>query len=191
MKTQTIIALLFANAQAVNLSPKTLAQTQAEFTLDQSGNVVVENVGNDLGELMTCFGKDGVSWIDQDDADKKNLFKFLNKIESDGVAQQLETVQKVDTLSAQVTSENTAIQGSITQAVSDIKNGDYDLRKIYVFQNDMINALLDVLHENTDRLRYLSDRVDALSSAYGEGYVDSNAYAGHLVDYVLFEPDTA
>ena len=191
MKTQTIIALLFANAQAVNLSPKTLAQTQAEFTLDQSGNVVVENVGNDLGELMTCFGKDGVSWIDQDDADKKNLFKFLNKIESDGVAQQLETVQKVDTLSAQVTSENTAIQGSITQAVSDIKNGDYDLRKIYVFQNDMINALLDVLHENTDRLRYLSDRVDALSSAYGEGYVDSDAYAGHLVDYVLFEPDTA
>ena len=138
---------------------------------------------------MTCFGKDGASWVDQEDAEKKSLFKFLNKIESDGVAQQLETVQKIDTLSTQVSTENTSTQGAITQAVSDLKGGEYDLAKIYVFQNDMINALLDVLHENTDRLRYLSSRIDDISSAYGEGYVEPNAYTGHLVDYVLFTPE--
>ena len=53
----------------------------------------------------------------------------------------------------------------------------------------MINALLDALHENVDRLRYLTERIDSMGYAFGEDYVDGNAYSGHVVDDVLFAPE--
>ena len=52
----------------------------------------------------------------------------------------------------------------------------------------MINALLDVLHENTSRLRYLSTKVDDLSAAFGGGYIDdvNTGYTGNNVDDIIF-----
>ena len=78
----------------------------------------------------------------------------------------------------------------IESAKADIQGGDYDLKYLQDYQVSMINGLLDVLHETTDRLRYISDRVDKMQYAFGDGYIEDVLYTGHQVDDIIFAPET-
>ena len=184
MKFTQIAALLASTTTAAQLNQKALAQTK--FVIDETG-CANEDVGKDLATIADILGNAVTDWSGSGETSKADVFTYLNRLDDRAIAADIAASSYHDSLSAQTDAAKVALDLSITNAKDSLRGSDtsIDLTGLLEHQNNMMNALLDVLQESIERSRYPSGQVKNIVDAVGAGYISGEAaadYSGHEVD---------
>ena len=82
---KSVIALLIASTKATSLIQKSEPMTLAQFSVTADGAENV-SVADDLATLISYIGADGTTWASQAEAEKKDVYKFLDRIDGRAIA---------------------------------------------------------------------------------------------------------